>query len=138
MVRMQDKHDQWIYTRLIDSASYKNAIKIAFAGMPAGTALRLVREPSNKHNPNAVAVFSNSLLIGYLPRNLAAKLAPCIDNGDFFFCEVADPHPDRPCLRIKKYLSGQHCDEDLELENRRQQAYREGWEQIYAEGWKAY
>ena len=42
---------------------------------------RLVRQPDNKFDSNAVMVTANGRDIGYVPGRLAAELAPIIDNG---------------------------------------------------------
>jgi HIRAN domain len=49
--------------------------------------VRLVREPENPHDENAIAVtiaagtFINGMKIGYLRREVAAVLAPALDEG---------------------------------------------------------
>jgi len=56
-----------------------------------GAPLRLVRQPDNEHDKNAVAVFdSHGGHVGYLNRRLAAVLAPAIDSGVAYDIEVAD------------------------------------------------
>jgi hypothetical protein len=44
-----------------------------------GRPLRLVRERGNPHDPNAIAVHAGGAHIGYVPRELAAELAPELD-----------------------------------------------------------
>ncbi len=45
--------------------------------------LRLLREPENPHDPNAVRVaLAGGLPLGYLPREVAAGIAPLIDAGE--------------------------------------------------------
>ena len=47
--------------------------------------IRLVREPSNKYDPNAVAVWwrndHEAKQLGYVARNQAPTVARCLDNG---------------------------------------------------------
>lgn len=43
---------------------------------------RLKREMENRYDSNAVAVEIQSKQVGYIPKALAAKLAPHIDAGD--------------------------------------------------------
>jgi hypothetical protein len=45
---------------------------------------RLVREPDNTHDPNAIRVELVGLFLGYIPRELAKKLAPMMDEGRTF------------------------------------------------------
>lgn len=48
---------------------------------------RLQREPGNIHDPNAVAVLMGSLSLGYLPKPVAALIAPQMDQGKQFYAE---------------------------------------------------
>ena len=41
----------------------------------------LFREPQNAHDPNAIRVESNGKYLGYIPKDVAAKLAPLMDSG---------------------------------------------------------
>ena len=43
--------------------------------------LKLVRQPDNPYDFNAIAVFFANHHLGYLPKALAQKLAPLIDYG---------------------------------------------------------
>jgi hypothetical protein len=45
---------------------------------------RLLREPDNPHDPNAIRVELAGLFLGYIPRDLARKLAPLMDAGMSF------------------------------------------------------
>jgi hypothetical protein len=46
-----------------------------------GAPLILKREPELKYDPNAVAVYRGDQQLGYVPRGLAAELAPLMDAG---------------------------------------------------------
>lgn len=50
--------------------------------------LRLVREPDNPHDPNAVAVWNYSYThqAGYIPRDEAREIAAAMDGGTAFRC----------------------------------------------------
>lgn len=47
----------------------------------------LKREPRNPHDPNAICVMAHAggktMDVGYVPRELAAQVAPVMDNGTF-------------------------------------------------------
>ena len=45
-----------------------------------GRPLRLERQPDNEHDPNAIAVYAGDQL-GFVPREIAAELAPEVDAG---------------------------------------------------------
>jgi hypothetical protein len=46
-----------------------------------GRALELRREPGNPHDANAIAVHADGAHVGFVPRELAAELAPELDAG---------------------------------------------------------
>ena len=66
------------------STFYQNATAIIKQLRP-GNALTLKREPELKYDKNAVAIYSPSKVgdkqLGYVPRGLAAELAPLMDSG---------------------------------------------------------
>jgi hypothetical protein len=49
-----------------------------------GRALELRRDPANEHDPNAIAVYpaGGGEQVGWVPRELAAELAPRLDQGE--------------------------------------------------------
>lgn len=46
-----------------------------------GTPVDLVREPDNRHDPNAIAVRVNGVMCGHVTKHHAATLAPDMDAG---------------------------------------------------------
>jgi len=46
-----------------------------------GSPLALRRDPGNEHDPNAIQVLAGAEQIGWVPRDLAAELAPELDAG---------------------------------------------------------
>ncbi len=58
------------------------------AGVLPGTALDLRRDPGNAYDPNAIGVWFGALQIGFLKREIAARLAPNIDGGERYRAEV--------------------------------------------------
>jgi hypothetical protein len=51
------------------------------AGLGLGQRLSLKREPDNKFDKNAVAVYVFNQQLGHFPRGFAAEIAPLIDAG---------------------------------------------------------
>jgi HIRAN domain len=51
------------------------------AKMAPGQQLRVEREPKNKYDANAVAVYIFQQHLGYFPRGFAAEVAPLMDAG---------------------------------------------------------
>jgi hypothetical protein len=58
---------------------HAEAIATGFAAL--GKPLTLRRDPDNAHDPNAIEVLAGGHQIGWVPRELAAELAPEIDSG---------------------------------------------------------
>jgi hypothetical protein len=54
------------------------------AGAAPGRTLALRRDPANPHDPNAIAVDASEGggQVGWIPRELAAELAPALDAGE--------------------------------------------------------
>ena len=52
--------------------------------------LKLVREPDNSYDSNAIAVFFANHHLGYLPRFRAQEIAPLIDSGEYYIAYVAN------------------------------------------------
>jgi len=75
---------------IVGSTFFPGASQAIERLMP-GQRLLLMRQPTNKHNANAVAVIgqvrrplsldSDRVQLGYLPRQLAAEIAPVMDAG---------------------------------------------------------
>ncbi|RLF67188.1 MAG: hypothetical protein DRN26_02835, partial [Thermoplasmata archaeon] len=63
--------------------------------------LKLVRQPDNKYDSNAIAVLSCNVHVGYLPREIAQELAPRMDKGEWFQCFVIDSSLEKPCIRVR-------------------------------------
>ena len=65
----------------IAGARFHDAVLQSDAVAP-GTALALRREPGNEHDPNAIAVLTAAgAQVGWVPREVAAELAPALDAG---------------------------------------------------------
>lgn len=64
----------------------------------------LKREPDNPHDKNAVSVYQAGVSVsyGYIPKELARKLAPILDRGSEYECFVADKRgsPKQPKIII--------------------------------------
>jgi len=48
--------------------------------------LFLEREPTNPYDENAIMVKSGDILLGYVPKNVAAELSPWLDSGWVYDC----------------------------------------------------
>lgn len=54
-----------------------------------GTPLVLTRDPTNAYDRNAIIVKYGQYPLGYVPRGLAAKIAPLMDGGVRIICRKA-------------------------------------------------
>ena len=50
--------------------------------MAVGAPLKLIREPKNSHDPEAVAVFFQDVKLGYVPRGDNSAVAQMLDRGE--------------------------------------------------------
>lgn len=62
---------------LVGESRYQGALGRCYPG----TAVSLVREPENPHDPNAIAVKAGGETIGYVAAKDAADLAPLLDES---------------------------------------------------------
>lgn len=58
-----------------------------------GQPLKLSRQPNNPADPNAVAILWGDRGLGFVPRGLAAEIAPIMDSGIDVICRKAPPLP---------------------------------------------
>ena len=66
-------------------------------GLAPGRALTLRRDPDNAHDPNAIAVLdAGGGQAGWVPRELAAELAPRLDAGEAWKAVVLRERRDSP------------------------------------------
>jgi hypothetical protein len=64
-------------------AARHHAAALACDGAAPGSPLRLRRDPANAHDPNAIQVLvAGGEQAGWVPRELAAELAPRLDAGE--------------------------------------------------------
>ena len=55
-----------------------------------GMVLRMQRQPTNKHDKNAIAILYEKIRIGYVPRELNLIISRLMDAGKAFFCQIED------------------------------------------------
>jgi hypothetical protein len=66
--------------QIMGSSFYPNA-GTCIARMRLGQPLIAKREPTNKYDRNAVAVYQQNMQLGHFPRGFAAEVAPLMDAG---------------------------------------------------------
>jgi hypothetical protein len=65
----------------VAGAGRHHADALAADAAEPGRSLELRRDPDNPHDPNAIAVDAGEQ-VGWVPRELAAELAPLLDGGE--------------------------------------------------------
>jgi hypothetical protein len=60
--------------------------------MDQGHVLTLQREPDNQYDPNAIQVIDpeTQIFIGFVAKEVAADIAPLMDEGTMFNCRAAE------------------------------------------------
>lgn len=57
----------------------------------------LHRNPANEYDTNAIEVHVGHVMVGHLPRDVAARLAPALDSGGRYDVQIwKRVHPDKP------------------------------------------
>jgi hypothetical protein len=78
-------------TAIVGTKFCGEAAVAALVKLQKGAPLRVVREPDNAHDLNAIAVYSvENEHLGYLPRTANTELARDIDAGREFFAVLTD------------------------------------------------
>ena len=72
----------------VSGVYYKNRLFAALR-VKTGDALDLRRDCDNSVDPNAIAVYHRAGQVGFLPKNLAQRLAPELDSGEAITAMVA-------------------------------------------------
>jgi hypothetical protein len=81
----------------VAGAGRHHAEAIATDEAAPGRPLELRRQPDNPHDPNAIAVHSGSGdQLGWVPREVAAELAPLLDAGEPWSAVVLREHRRSP------------------------------------------
>ena len=63
-----------------------------WSSLAVGASLRLVREPENQHDPNAVAVYFRDEQLGYVPRVENTAIAQMLDHGEHLEASISKLH----------------------------------------------
>jgi HIRAN domain len=66
----------------VAGAAQHHAAALASDAAEPGRPLELRRDPANEHDPNAIMVLAGQAQAGWVPRELAAELAPRLDAGE--------------------------------------------------------
>lgn len=70
-----------INTQIQGTWEYRARHLVVKGALIAGVHLSVLREPRNPYDKNAIAVYYLNDKLGYVPRNLAARIAPYLDSS---------------------------------------------------------
>lgn len=75
--------ERGLHSAVVAGAGVHHVEALAGDGAEPGRPLELRRDPANEHDPNAIAVFpaGGGEQLGWVPRELAAEIAPQMDTG---------------------------------------------------------
>ena len=91
---------------IVGSSSYPGAGQVIMNLRP-GQQLRVVREPSNPYDANAIAIHHLNTKLGHFPRGFAAEVAPLIDAGNRCVAHKSrDPLFDKTGVMVVEWESG--------------------------------
>ncbi len=86
-----------LYSANVAGAAAHHGEALQSAGAAPGSALTLRRDPANAHDANAIAVLTaGGATLGFVPRELAAELAPELDTGTEWGAVVLRERRDSP------------------------------------------
>jgi hypothetical protein len=80
----------------VAGAALHHAGALASDAVAPGSPLELRRDPDNEHDPNAIMVLAGDAQAGWVPRELAAELAPRLDAGEAWSAVVLRERRDSP------------------------------------------
>jgi len=120
--KMYNRYMEKISTEVQGVWKYKASNLIEEGTLVPGTKARLKRQPKNRHDSNAIEVYVARKKIGYLPRNLAFRLAKNLDRGAPYEASVVSIGDRERKFNNKKYVNlyikldlliqDSHCKED--------------------------
>ena len=102
----------------------KDSINQAMKGMEEGILLKLIPEPENKYDPNAIMIafqpedFEDGqvMFLGYVPAKFSAEVSASLEIGDVV-CEVTQLNPTaKPWEKIRVVVTNEMEDDDFEDE----------------------
>lgn len=73
------------------------AVQAEVLALTPESKLSVEREPSNVYDSNAIKVLAEGVFLGYVPKNIAAEVAPMLDAGEqcdclFAMADALSPH----------------------------------------------
>jgi hypothetical protein len=75
---------------VVAGTTHSKDIHKVYPELEKGQVLRMQRDPKNKHDKQAIAIYYNKTHIGWVPRELNLIISRLMDAGKAFFCRIED------------------------------------------------
>ena len=75
---------------IVAGTTYCNKIYEVYPHLEKGLVLRMQRQPKNRHDKNAIAIYYNKVRIGWVPMELNLIISRLMDAGKAFFCRIEE------------------------------------------------
>ncbi len=75
---------------VVAGTTHCNKIDKVYPLLKKGMVLRMQRNPTNRYDKNAIAIYFEKIRIGYVPRELNLVISRLMDAGKAFFCRVEE------------------------------------------------
>lgn len=85
----------------VAGTSFRKNIKELEPQLLPGQMYRMVREPDNKYDANAIAIYFEEEKLGYIPAEQNEIMARLMDVGKFFYCKLISKEWIHNWLRLK-------------------------------------
>ena len=102
-----DKDDVFLMRTFVTGTYFIKDIRIIVRDLKEGDEVRLVREPDNEYDSNAIKVLSDKgLKMGYIPKNMNRDLAKILDIGIQIRAEIESLYNDSITLNVSMLHGG--------------------------------
>ncbi len=85
----------------VAGTSFRRNIKELEPQLESGQMYRMVREPENKYDANAIAIYFEEEKLGYIPAEQNEIMARLMDVGKLFYCKLISKEWVHNWLRLK-------------------------------------
>lgn len=75
---------------VVAGTTHCEKIHEVYAHLEKGLVLKMQRQPKNRYDNNAIAIYYEKIRIGYVPRELNLIISRLMDAGKAFFCRIED------------------------------------------------
>ena len=95
------KQEIFLLEIVVAGTSYCEDIKSVESTIVAEKVLTMKREPNNQHDKYAIAIYCDTIRIGFVPAEINLVCSRLMDAGKLFFCRVVSKEWKNSWLKIK-------------------------------------